>query len=91
MNIDQIIGDSAMDVLPQGLRDFIADYLSGNVRQFILVVETNEKMMASMIHFVDDETSDVYAMIGALEVVKRDYMRQEVESLVEYKREDEEE
>lgn len=85
MDIKQLIGDSSQfDAMPTGLRDFLAELLAGEIKQFVLVCERQSGTVASIIDILDDD-SNPFTMLGIIESTKRDFMRMEIESRVEYK------
>lgn len=72
--------------LPDEVKTLVVLLLEGRVKSLIIVAELQEDVGFMEGIFVDMEGghSNRYAVIGALESVKRDFMRMEVESRVEY-------
>lgn len=72
--------------LPDEVKTLVVLLLEGRVKSLIIVAELQEGVGFMEGIFVDMEGShsNRYAVIGALESVKRDFMRLEVESRVDY-------
>jgi hypothetical protein len=72
--------------LPDEVKTLVVLLLEGRVKSLIIVAELQEGVGFMEGIFVDMEggESNRYAVIGALESVKRDFMRMEVESRVDY-------
>lgn len=72
--------------LPDEVKTLVGLLLEGRVKSLIIVAELQEDSGFMEGIFVDMEGSysNRYAVIGALESVKRDFMRMEVESRVDY-------
>lgn len=72
--------------LPDEVKTLVVLLLEGRVKSLIIVAELQEGVGFMEGIFVDMEGGDSnrYAVIGALESVKRDFMRMEVESRVDY-------
>lgn len=87
MDIKQLIGDgSSFDALPEGIRDFISDLLSGGVRQYAIVAEVDNGSICSLMDVLNEEEHNVFTLLGAITAIQRDYMRLHIESYVEYER-----
>lgn len=78
---------ASFDVLPDELKPIVAGLLSGEIRSLAVVFETADGDMGDAWFLDIDEpmSSNRYALLGALEGLKRDYMRCEIESRLEYR------
>lgn len=81
-DITRLLSENA-GALPQEAQEFVRMLIEGQVKQFIVVAELNEGLMFDQIEFLDDD-ADRFRMLGGIESVKRDYMREVIESRVEY-------
>lgn len=72
------------DVIPEGMGPFIQALIEGRVKQFVLVVELDDGSIMDCMPRIDEEGCDHYRMLGAIESVKRDYMRLFIDSRWEY-------
>lgn len=88
MDLNKLIGTgnpAAMNVLPEEVQTFIARVLEGRIRSFVIVAEESDGYIADQIALdMNNERSNVYSLIGAIECAKRDLMRIAVESRVTY-------
>lgn len=81
-DITRLLSENA-GALPQEAQEFVRMLIEGQVKQFIVVAELNEGLMFDQIEILDDD-ADRFRMLGGIESVKRDYMREVIESRVEY-------
>lgn len=70
--------------LPEEIRLFVQALLEGRVKQYALVFEDADSNWWDVAPILEDGPNR-FAMIGALECIKRDYMRQNIESRVKYR------
>lgn len=71
--------------LPDEVKELVSGLLEGRVKTLIVVAELQDNdFLEGIFVDLDGNTSHRYAVIGAIESVKRDFMRMEVESRVEY-------
>ena len=88
MDIAKLIGvnPAAANVLPEELNWFINALLEGRIKGFVIVAEEADGSIADQIVLDNNGGhANTYALIGALECVKRDLMRIAVDSRIEYK------
>ena len=78
--------DESIFPLPEQLRDFVAAVLDGRVKQYALLAELDSGVADQFV--VLEEGADMLRMLGALEVLKRDYMRCHIESRINYVEDD---
>jgi DNA-binding FrmR family transcriptional regulator len=87
MDIPQIV---IPDTIPPEIRLPLQMMIEGRVKQIALVIEDDEGCIHDMYSRIDGQGS-AFAMVGALENLKRDYMRRHIESRIKYaEREDDE-
>lgn len=80
-----------VDAMPEEARLLVQMIIEGRVKQFAIIIEDENGCFLDKFPVLDDSASRM-GMIGALEVLKRDYMRIFAASRVEYvEREDLEE
>jgi len=80
------ISNMQADALPDEVKALVVNLLEGRVKSLIIIAELQDQTGFLEGVFVEREggESNCYAVIGALESVKRDFMRMEVESRVDY-------
>lgn len=78
------------DAMPEEARLLVQMILEGRVKQFAIIIEDENGCFLDKFPILDDSASRM-GMIGALEVLKRDYMRIFAASRVEYVERGEEE
>ena len=80
------ISNMQADALPDEVKTLVVNLLEGRIKSLIIIAELQDQAGFPEGVFVDMEggESNRYAVIGALESVKRDFMRMEVESRVDY-------
>lgn len=71
------------DTIPAEIRLPLQMMLEGRVKQIALVIEDDEGHIHDMYSRIDG-MGNAFAMVGALENLKRDYMRRYIESRIEY-------
>lgn len=79
--VPDIIGSSAM---PPELRELVGDLIEGRVRTLLFVAELTDGQADGIYVNIDGHDTNTLAIIGALEVLKRDFMRAYTASRVEY-------
>jgi hypothetical protein len=89
MDLSKLIGMVAEGVIPEEIAPLVEALIEGRVKQFAAVAELDDGTVIDAFPVLD-ETANRMVMVGALEVVKRDYMRIHVRSRVEYVEIDEE-
>lgn len=72
-----------VDAMPEEVRTLVQMILEGRVKQFAIIIEDERGCFFDKFPVLDDSASRM-GMIGALEVLKRDYMRLFISSRVEY-------
>lgn len=71
--------------LPNEIRELVAALIEGTVKTLIVIAEIQgDSFMDAVYVDMDGGTSNRLATLGAIEVVKRDFMREEIESTREY-------
>lgn len=79
----QLLAEATVGALPDEVRDLVGFLIEGRVKQLVFVAELDDCQVLDAI-FTQDERCNRYVMVGALEVLKRDYMRGEIRSRIEY-------
>lgn len=87
ITMNALLGDPS-SAIPVEIRHFLKAILEGDMLQYVLVYENQNKIIVDDHCIFDDESANCYAMIGALECMKRDYMRMNTISRIEYKSQD---
>jgi len=85
MDISKLAGPSAFDVLPDEIKPLVSLLLEGKIRSMAVVFETNDSDVGDAWFLDIDSESNRYTLLGAIEALKRDYMRLEIESRLEYR------
>lgn len=88
LDISQLLQTDA-GALPEEAQFLVRMLLEGRVKQMAFVVESDKGKIFDMFKVIED-SANIHAMVGALELVKRDYMRVHVSSRIEYQEKDEE-
>lgn len=84
MDIKKLIGDASA-ALPEELVPIINGIINGDIVSLAVIVEDQEGHMGDMwVTDLNDGETNRFAMLGALENLKRDFMRAEIESRVPY-------
>ena len=86
MELEQFFKDNA-SAMPEELKHLCKSILEGRVAQFALAVEYADGRIATQWSFLEPG-ENAYTMLGILEVLKRDYMRAEIEGRIEYVRQE---
>ncbi len=89
MDINKLIGESQEGVLPEQVAPLVQAIIEGRVKQMCLIVEMADGCFMDCYPILDDGCNR-FAMVGAIEVLKRDYMRTHIQSRVNYVEQDEE-
>jgi hypothetical protein len=82
-DISKLVGGASLDVLPEQLKQLICAILEGRVMQFAVVVEFEDGTFGDCFPTLCDGANR-YAMLGALEALRRDYLREHIQSRTEY-------
>lgn len=84
MDIKKLIGDKTA-ALPPELAPIIDGLIKGEIRSIALVVENQKGEIGDMFCIdMNDGDSNVFAVLGAIESMKRDFMRAHIESRIPY-------
>lgn len=83
MDVAAMIGAGADDVIPPQIAPLLKALLEGRVKQMVVIAEMDDGAIMDAFPIIDDKANR-FAMLGAIETVKRDYMRCELQSRVEY-------
>lgn len=84
-----MIGEAQDDVLPESVAPLVQAIIEGRVKQMCIIVELDDGNFMDCYPVIDDECNR-YSMLGAIEVLKRDYMRTHIESRIQYVEQDDE-
>lgn len=79
----QLLAEATAGALPDEVRGLVGFLIEGRVKQLVFVAELDDCQVLDAI-FTQDERCNRYVMVGALEALKRDYMRGEIRSRIEY-------
>lgn len=71
-------------VLPPEIAPIVQAIIEGRIAQIVLAAETTDGTILSAFPTLDDQRVNRFAMIGALDVLKRDYMREHIQARIEY-------
>ena len=74
---------SAVDAIPPEAAPLIRGLIEGTIKQMVVIFETSDGNFCDCFPILDDDCNR-YAMLGAIEVLKRDYMRSQIEARVNY-------
>lgn len=84
MDLQKLIGDKSA-AIPEQLMPIIEGIISGEVVSLVCLIETRDGDIGDLFELnMNDGESNLYAVLGALEALKRDFMRIHVESRVPY-------
>lgn len=84
MDVRALIGDR-LAALPEELLPVIDDIVAGKVRSLIVLVELDDGEIGDLYSLdMDGSPSNRLAVLGAIEHLKRDFMRDQIESRVRY-------
>lgn len=81
--LKRLVGELSPDVMPEQLKPLISGLLDGTIRQFAVIMEHDDGTFSDCFP-TTGENPNRFAMIGALEVLLRDYMRVHIDSRIEY-------
>lgn len=81
MTIDKF--EEVTDVLPPEVAPLVQALLEGRVKQVAIIAELENGVFMDCYPILDPRSNRL-AMIGAIDVLKRDYMREEIQSRVDY-------
>lgn len=80
--LQKILADDA-GAMPEEVSALVTALLEGRVKQMLLIVELEDNKIMDMFKIIAPD-SNRYSMLGAIEVVKRDYMREQTQARIEY-------
>lgn len=81
--------DATVDALPEPLKPIINMLIEGRIKTLIVIAEDSDKNISDMYRLdMDGGKSNKYAVLGAIEALKRDFMRTHIESRIEYEPKD---
>lgn len=84
MDLIKLIGDKTA-ALPQELVPIIERIISGEVVSVVCIVELQDGSVGDLFELdMNDGHSNRYAVLGALEAAKRDFLRAHIESRIPY-------
>ena len=89
MDLQHLIGFPADGAVPEEIAPILAALLEGRLTQFAVVAETTEGNILTAFPTMDAEKVNRFAMLGGLEMLKRDFMRAHITSRIEYAERDE--
>lgn len=81
--LTRLLDLSAADAIPPEVAPLIKGLLEGTIKQMVVIFEDADGNFHDCFPVLDDNCSRL-AMLGAMDVVKRDYMRAHVEARIEY-------
>lgn len=73
--------------MPEQVRELVQALIEGRVKQMLIIAEMREGTVFDGFHIIDDDANR-YTMLGALETLKRDYMRAQIQPRIEYQEKD---
>ena len=77
--------------MPEEVRELVQALIEGRVKQMLFIAEMQEGAVCDMFKIID-QNANRFTMVGAIESMKRDYMRAQMQPRIEYvERTDEEE
>ena len=84
MDVRSLIGDR-LAAMPEELLPVIDDIVAGRVRSLVLLVELDDGEWGDLYSLdMNGSRSNRLAVLGAIENLKRDFMRDQLESRVSY-------
>lgn len=72
-----------LDVIPAEVKPLVQLLLEGRIKQMVVIAELDNGNILDCFPILDD-SAHRYAMVGAIENVKRDYMREHIQSRTTY-------
>jgi hypothetical protein len=72
-----------LDVIPEEIKPIVKLLLEGRIKQMVVIAELDTEYILDCYPILDD-SANRYAMVGAIENLKRDYMRSHIQSRVPY-------
>jgi hypothetical protein len=72
-----------LDVIPEEIKPIVKLLLEGRIKQMVVIAELDDGNILDCYPVLDD-SAHRYAMVGAIENLKRDYMRSHIQSRVPY-------
>lgn len=84
MDLQKLIGDRSA-AIPEQLLPIIEGIVNGDVVSLVCLVETRDGDVGDLFELdMNDGHSNLYAVLGGIEALKRDFMRAHIESRVPY-------
>lgn len=82
--VERLIGDR-LAALPEELLPVIDDIAAGRVRSLVVLVELDDEEVGDLFALdMNGTRSNRFALLGAIEALKRDFMRAHIRSRVDY-------
>jgi ABC-type phosphonate transport system ATPase subunit len=78
------LSEVSFEAVPNEVKPLVAGLLSGQIKSLAVVFETIDGDVGDAWFLDIDDNSNRYTLLGAIESLKRDYMRCEIESRLEY-------
>lgn len=69
--------------MPEEVRELVQALIEGRVKQMLFIAEMQEGTIADMFKIID-QNANRFTMVGAIESMKRDYMRAQIQPRIEY-------
>lgn len=76
--------------MPEQVKDLVNALIEGRVKQLALIMEMTDNTIIDCFQIIEPDASR-FAMVGAMEILKRDYLRCQVQSRMEYQEKTDEE
>jgi hypothetical protein len=70
--------------MPEQVRELVNALIEGRVKQLALIMEMTDATIIDCFQIIEADASR-FAMVGAIEILKRDYLRCQVQSRKEYR------
>lgn len=84
MDVNRLIGAPADGVLPAEVAPIVHAILEGRIAQLVVIAQTTDGNVLSAFPTIEPDACNRFAMLGAFDVVKRDYMREHIEARIAY-------
>lgn len=72
------------DALPREVKELVVNLLEGRVKSLVVVAELDDGFLSGIFVDMEGSVSNRFSVVGALECAKRDFMRMEIKSRVDY-------
>lgn len=83
MDLERLIGGCDENAVPQEIAPIVQALIEGRIKQLVLIAEMEDGRFMDAFPILDD-SAHRFGMVGAMECVRRDYMRSQIESRVSY-------